>query len=126
MHIETSFIRAELDPAFVGRLRERFGASLNMSASMLEQHGSNEAHFDVVLPDAVVFARSTEDVVDLVKLCVAANVPIVPFGAGTSIEGNTLAVHGGVSVDLSEMTQIVKVNAEDFDCTVQAGSVASS
>lgn len=121
MHIETSFIRAELDPAFVGRLRERFGASLNMSASMLEQHGSNEAHFDVVLPDAVVFARSTEDVVDLVKLCVAANVPIVPFGAGTSIEGNAVPVRGGVSVNLGQMDQIVAVNPEDFDCVVQAG-----
>ncbi|USU11471.1 FAD-binding protein [Sphingomonadaceae bacterium OTU29THOMA1] len=121
MHIETSFIRAELDPAFVGLLRERFGASLNMSASMLEQHGSNEAHFDVVLPDAVVFARSTEDVVDLVKLCVAANVPIVPFGAGTSIEGNAVPVRGGVSVNLGQMDQIVAVNPEDFDCVVQAG-----
>ena len=72
-------------------------------------------------PDAVVFARSTEEVIALVKCCVAAGVPVIPFGAGTSIEGNTLAVRGGVSVNLSEMNAVVEVNAEDFDCTVQAG-----
>lgn len=88
---------------------------------MLSQHGSNEAHFPPSLPDAVVFARSTEDVVDLVRLCMDASVPIVPWGAGTSIEGNALAVRGGISVDLSEMSAITAVNAEDFDCTVQAG-----
>lgn len=121
MHLDTSFVRAELDPAFLDRLRDRFGTSLHLSDAMLRQHGSNEAHFDVVLPDAVVFARSTQDVVDLVNLCVAADVPIVPFGAGTSIEGNAVPVRGGVSVNLSEMNQIVAVNADDFDCTVQAG-----
>jgi len=121
MHLDTSFVRAALDPAFLDRLRDRFGASLHLTDAMLRQHGANEAHFDVVLPDAVVFARSTQDVVDLVTLCVAADVPIVPFGAGTSIEGNAVPVRGGVSVNLGEMNQIVAVNADDFDCTVQAG-----
>ncbi|KQM69899.1 FAD-binding oxidoreductase [Sphingomonas sp. Leaf20] len=121
MHLDTSFVRAALDPAFLARLRDRFGTSLHLTDAMLRQHGANEAHFDVVLPDAVVFARSTQDVVDLVTLCVAADVPIVPFGAGTSIEGNAVPVRGGVSVNLGEMNQIVAVNADDFDCTVQAG-----
>ncbi len=121
MHLDTSFVRAALDPAFLDRLRDRFGTSLHLTDAMLRQHGANEAHFDVVLPDAVVFARSTQDVVDLVTLCVAAGVPIVPFGAGTSIEGNAVPVRGGVSVNLGEMNQIVAVNADDFDCTVQAG-----
>ncbi|MCZ2961806.1 FAD-binding protein, partial [Acinetobacter baumannii] len=53
--------------------------------------------------------------------CVAAHIPIVPFGAGTSIEGNALPIRGGVSVNLSEMDAILAVHAEDFDCTVQAG-----
>ncbi len=121
MHLDTSFVRAALDPAFLDRLRDRFGTSLHLTDAMLRQHGANEAHFDVVLPDAVVFARSTQDVVDLVTLCVAADVPIVPFGAGTSIEGNAVPVRGGVSVNLGEMNQIVAINADDFDCTVQAG-----
>ncbi|RZM33840.1 MAG: FAD-binding protein, partial [Sphingomonas sp.] len=121
MLLDTAFVRADLDPAFLDRLRDRFGTSLHLTDAMLRQHGSNEAHFDVVLPDAVVFARSTQDVVDLVNLCVAADVPIVPFGAGTSIEGNAVPVRGGVSVNLGEMNQIVAVNTDDFDCTVQAG-----
>ncbi len=113
--------RQPLDPAFLGALGGRFKTDLHLGEAIRLQHGSSEAHFDPVLPDAVVFARSTQDVVDLVKMCVAADVPIVPFGAGTSIEGNAIPVRGGVSVDLSEMDAIVAVRAEDFDCTVQAG-----
>jgi D-lactate dehydrogenase (cytochrome) len=72
-------------------------------------------------PDVVVFAESTDEVVAIVRLCAAAGVPIIPFGAGTSVEGHTLAVNGGVSMDLSRMTKILEVNQGDFDCTVEAG-----
>ncbi|MGK2909110.1 MAG: FAD-binding oxidoreductase [Sphingobium sp.] len=113
--------RAPIDPTFLAALRERFGESLNVTDSVLTQHGSNETHFALSLPDAVVFARSTEDVVDLVNLCVPAGVPIIPFGAGTSVEGNAVPVRGGISVNLAEMDDIVAIRAEDFDCTVQAG-----
>src|SRR3546814_10797090 len=82
---------------------------------------SSESHFAPVLPDAVVFAHSTDDVVALVKLCSAADIPIVPFGAGTSIEGNALAINGGISLDMSQMDQVIALNAEDFDCVVQPG-----
>ncbi len=121
MTAELSHVREQIDPAFLGALGGRFGTSLHLTESIRLQHGSSEAHFDPVLPDAVVFARSTQDVVDLVNLCVGAGVPIVAFGAGTSIEGNTIPVRGGVSVDLSEMNAIIDVRPEDFDCTVQAG-----
>ena len=73
------------------------------------------------LPDAVALPHSTEDVAAVVRVCVAANIPVIPYGAGTSVEGNTTPVRGGVTIDLSEMTRIVAVNAEDFDCTVEAG-----
>ncbi len=72
-------------------------------------------------PDAVVFAESTDEVVFTVKLCAEFGIPLVPFGAGTSVEGNALAVNGGVSLDLSRMTNIIAVRQEDFDCTVEAG-----
>ena len=85
------------------------------------QHGGSEAHFTPALPDAVVFAHSTEEVAVVVKLCARYRVPIIAFGAGTSIEGNTIPVRGGVTVDLSEMNAIVTVNPDDLDCTVQAG-----
>ncbi len=113
--------RPPLDEAFVARLRQRFGDALTVSEGIRRQHGTSEAHFAEALPDAVVFAASTEEVADCVRLCVAAGVAIVPFGAGTSIEGNALPVHGGVSINLSRMDAILAVNAGDFDCTVQAG-----
>ncbi|KQS04961.1 lactate dehydrogenase [Sphingomonas sp. Leaf357] len=121
MHIDKIHARPPLDPGFVAALRQRFGDALDTGEAARAQHGASEAHFAPMPPDAVVFAQSTEEVVDLVKLCTAAGVPIVPYGAGTSIEGNALAVRGGVSVNLSRMTEIVAVHAEDFDCTVQAG-----
>jgi D-lactate dehydrogenase (cytochrome) len=119
--LPTSFSSSELSGELTTELRAIFGDRLHLGEAMRAQHGASEAHFDTVLPDAVVFPHSTEEVVALVKACVAAGTPIIPFGAGTSIEGNTTPTRGGVSVDLSEMNAIVAVNAEDFDCTVQAG-----
>jgi D-lactate dehydrogenase (cytochrome) len=113
--------RKPLDAALVEQLRALFGERLHLTEAMCLQHGGSEAHFASMPPDAVVFARSTEEVMALVRLCTDHEVPIIPFGAGTSIEGNTLAVRGGVSVNLSEMDAILSVNAEDLDCTVQAG-----
>ena len=113
--------RVVVAPEFIAALGERFGDRAQTGEAVRLQHGSSEAHFAPVLPDAVVYARTTGEVVDLVRMCTTAGVPIVPFGAGTSIEGNALPVRGGVSLDLSQMDAIVAVNAEDFDCTVQAG-----
>jgi D-lactate dehydrogenase (cytochrome) len=113
--------RAPLPAGFLARLEARFGANLQTGAAILEQHGSSESHFEAMLPDAVVFAESTDDVVALVNLCSEAGVPIVPFGAGTSIEGNAAAHLGGVSLDMTRLDRIVAVNAEDFDCVVQPG-----
>ena len=69
----------------------------------------------------MVFAQSTEDVVALVNLCAEFEIPITPYGAGTSMEGNAMPIHGGVSLDLSRMDKVIAVNAEDFDCVVQPG-----
>ncbi|UUR08116.1 FAD-binding oxidoreductase [Sphingomonas glaciei] len=113
--------RTALAPALLEQLRALFGERLHLTEAMCLQHGGSEAHFASMPPDAVVFARSTEEVVALVRLCSEHEVPIIPFGAGTSIEGNTLAVRGGISLNLSEMDAILAVNAEDLDCTVQAG-----
>ncbi len=114
-------VRPPLDEAFVASLRHRFGDALALGEGIRRQHGTSEAHFAESLPDAVVFAASTEEVADCVRLCTAAGVAIVPFGAGTSIEGNALPVNGGVSINLSRMDAILAIHAEDFDCTVQAG-----
>ncbi len=103
------------------RLRAIVSGRLNLDGAARAAHGRSESHFETVLPDGVAFPHSTEEVVGLVRACVAAEVSIIPFGAGTSIEGNTTPVRGGISLDLSEMNRIVAVNAEDADCTVEAG-----
>jgi D-lactate dehydrogenase (cytochrome) len=103
------------------RLRAIVGDRLNLSEAARAAHGRSESHFDTVLPDGVAYPHSTEEVVGLVRACVAAGVPIIPFGAGTSIEGNTTPARGGLTIDLSEMNRVVEVNPADFDCTVEAG-----
>ena len=113
--------RRPLPDGFLDRVAALVGDRLAMGEAIRLHHGQSEAHFEPVLPDAVVFAETTEEVADLVRLCVAAAVPVIPFGAGTSIEGNTIPVMGGITIDLSQMDAIVEVNQEDFDCTVQAG-----
>jgi len=112
---------AVLPQSFLNGLGAIFRDRLHLGQAMRLQHGGSESHFDTVLPDAVVFAHSTEEVVALVRLCNEHLVPLIPYGAGTSIEGNTTPVRGGVCLDLSEMNAIVEINAEDLDCTVQAG-----
>ena len=113
--------RAGLPPALNKALSDRFGERFSQGEAVCLEHGSSEAHFAPMPPDAVVYALSTEEVVEVVTLCGAYETPIIAFGAGTSIEGNTLAVNGGVALDLSRMTAIIEVNADDFDCTIQAG-----
>nr|WP_277347887.1 FAD-linked oxidase C-terminal domain-containing protein [Salipiger mangrovisoli] len=73
------------------------------------------------MPDAVFMARSTEEVAQAVQICAAHGCPIVPFGAGSCIEGQVNATHGGLCIDLSQMDKLLRVTPEDMDCTVQAG-----
>ena len=114
-------VRRPLPDGFLEELGGIVGDRLQLGEQIRFQHGSSETHFEAQLPDAVVFARSTEEVVAIVKLCDSHEVPLIPFGAGTSVEGNITPVRGGISLDLSQMDAILSVNPEDFDCTVQAG-----
>ena len=74
-----------------------------------------------MLPDAVVFAESTDDVVAVLQQAAAHRVPVIPFGVGSSIEGHLLALHGGISIDLGRMNAVLSINAEDLTVTAQAG-----
>jgi len=107
-------------PAF-DALTALLGERLSLSESVREQHGVGEAYHPALPPDAVAFAQSTEEVAEIVKICAKHKVPLIPYGAGTSLEGHTLAPQGGVSLDLTAMNEVLRVSAEDLDCTVQAG-----
>ncbi|MDE2301250.1 MAG: FAD-binding protein [Sphingomonadales bacterium] len=113
--------RTVIPPGFLDRMAARFGPALALGEAVRAQHGASESHYPVVLPDAVLFAATTTDVADCVRLCAAAGVPIVAYGAGTSIEGNATPIRGGISLDLTGMDAVVAVNPEDFDCIVQPG-----
>jgi len=102
-------------------LRAQLGPRFVTAAAVREQHGRSEAHHPMLAPDAVVLPHSNGEVVAIVRACAAHAVPIVPFGVGTSVEGNFAAVRGGVCIDLSEMNQVLAVRPGDLDCTVQAG-----
>jgi len=114
-------IARPLPEAFVAALRTRFGEQLSTAAAVRDHHGRDESAFPPMPPDAVVFARSTGDVAALVELAALHRVPVIPYGVGSSLEGHLLAVEGGVSVDLSQMNQVLAVNSEDLTVTVQAG-----
>ncbi|AXI47832.1 FAD-binding oxidoreductase [Sulfitobacter sp. SK012] len=105
----------------LGVLKQQFGERFQTGAAIREQHGHTTTWIENQPPDAVVFAQSTQDVSDIVKVCAAHKVPIIPFGTGTSLEGNVNAPAGGISIDLSQMNAVVEVNAGDLDCRVQPG-----
>jgi len=102
-------------------LRALFGDRFSTAAAVREPHGRAETFFPAMLPDAVIFPHSTEEVAAAVRHCAAHAIPIVPYGVGTSLEGNFLAAQGGVCVDLSQMQRLLRVSEEDLDCTVEAG-----
>jgi D-lactate dehydrogenase (cytochrome) len=107
--------------AAIAELRACFGERCSTAAAVREQHGKDESWHQPAPPDAVVFARSTEEVSAAVRICAAHKVPIVPFGTGTSLEGGVAALRGGVCIDVSQMNRVVRVSVEDLDCTVEAG-----
>ena len=107
--------------AAVRALAARFGNRLVTSQAVRQQHGNTVTWIENQPPDAVVFPQSTEDVREIVRICAAHRVPIIPFGTGTSLEGHVNAPQGGVSIDVRDMNQVLAVHAEDLDCVIQPG-----
>src|SRR3954469_1835179 len=102
-------------------LTARFGNRVVTSQAVRQQHGNTVTWIENQPPDAVVFPQSTEDVQEIVRICAAHRVPIIPFGTGTSLEGHVNAPLGGVSIDVRDMNQVLAVHAEDLDCVIQPG-----
>src|SRR5215471_3969360 len=113
--------RAPPDASLLTALSQLLGDRLSTSAAVCDQHGKDESYHAPHSPDAVAFARSTEEVAAIVKLCADHRTPVIAFGAGTSLEGHVAALAGGVCIDLSQMNRIIRISAEDLDATVEAG-----
>ncbi len=112
VHINNDFIEA---------LGGIVGDRLSLVQAVREQHGRDESYHDAYPPDAVVYPETTDEVSDIVKLCAARDVPVIPYGAGTSLEGHVAALNGGVCIDLMRLDKIVSVNPDDMDVIVEAG-----
>ena len=113
--------RRRLPDGFLDLLRAAVPGRVTIVESELQRHGTDESSHQPVLPDAVVMARSTEDVQAVLSMCSAAGVPVIPFGVGSSLEGHVLPVEGGITIDLSEMDAILEVRPDDLLVVVQAG-----
>ncbi len=112
--------RASADTV-ISVLKQRFPARVETGGEMRRQHANTVTWLDNQPPDVVVFAEATQDVADVVGIAAAYEMPVIAFGGGTSLEGQVNAPHGGISLDLSRMTRIVAVHADDLDATVEAG-----
>ena len=120
----------ELTPLLVQRkvpddmlaaLKTAFGVRCSTASAVREQHGRDESPFPTTPPEVVVFCESTDEVATVVRLANEHAVPVIAYGTGSSLEGHLLAVQGGVSIDVSALTAIVRLNPEDLTVTVQAG-----
>jgi D-lactate dehydrogenase (cytochrome) len=107
--------------ALLAALTARFGDRFSASQALREQHANTLTWLGCEPPDAVLFAETEAEVSEVVKLCAAARVPVIPFGTGTSLEGHVNAPFGGVSLDLSRMNRILAVHDADLDCVVEPG-----
>lgn len=105
----------------VEELRGILGSRLSTTKAVREQFAHDESHHSWSVPDAVASCLSSEEVSAVLAICSRYGVPVIPFGTGTGLEGGTTAPHGGITLELSGMNQILRVSVEDMDATVQAG-----
>ena len=122
---KTALAEARRNPkaveAAIGVLAAKFGNRLVTSQAVREQHGNILTWIENQPPDAVVFPQSVEDVQDAVRICAQHRVPVIPYGTGTSLEGNAASVAGGVCFDFARMNKVLAVHDSDMDVVVQPG-----
>ncbi|MCU1382966.1 MAG: dld [Acidobacteria bacterium] len=105
----------------VRELRQLLGSRASDAAAVRDHHSRGESYHTPAPPDIVCFPKTTDEVAAIVKIAGGHRLPVVPFGAGTSLEGHVNAIHGGITIDLREMNAVVRVSVEDLDVTVEAG-----
>jgi D-lactate dehydrogenase (cytochrome) len=102
-------------------LEALLGKRVTRSDAQREHHSRGESHHAPAPPDIVCFPHSTDEVSEIVKVSARHQLPIIPFGAGTSVEGHVNAIRGGIAISLREMNRLIRLSVEDCDATVQAG-----
>ncbi|MNH92829.1 putative FAD-linked oxidoreductase [compost metagenome] len=105
----------------LGILKQAFGDRFQTGQSFREQHAHTTTYLPAQLPDGVVFVETSEDVKLIVGICAEHRVPVIPFGVGSSLEGQVNAPSGGISVDFSRMNKVLRISPEDLDVTVEPG-----
>ncbi len=116
-----SSLAAATRAALVSELQQLLGDRCSTNATQLEHHSHSESWHAPGTPDVVVFPLTTDEVSAIVKAAARHGAAVIAFGAGSSLEGHVNAVRGGVSIDLSRMNRVLRVNADDLDATVEAG-----
>ncbi|OZY35913.1 2-hydroxy-acid oxidase [Pseudomonas lundensis] len=119
--VQAPLTRPPLPASLLQSLQALLGPRLSTSASVREHHGSDISSLGPIPPDAVAFVQSLDEIVSVSRLCHAHDVPMIPYGSGTSLEGWLQAVQGGVCIDVSGMNQVLEIRPDDMDVTVQPG-----
>src|SRR5438128_7419345 len=107
--------------AVIEAARAFLGERITTNAALREHHSHGQDTQPPALPDAVAFVETSEEAGRLLALCNASGVPVVPWGAGTSLEGHVNPARGCITLDLSRMTAILDVSQSDMDCRIEAG-----
>ena len=105
----------------IAEIGDVLGDRLTTATAAREQHGKDQTWNPGSPPDAVAFVRTTAEVQKIVTICARYGTPVIPYGAGTSLEGHIAALFGGISIDFAQMNRVLEVNAEDLDARVEAG-----
>ncbi len=105
----------------IAELRDLLGERVSTSPSVLDHHSHGESYHTPHRPGAVVLPETTDEVMAIVRVCAKHRIPMVAFGAGSSLEGHVVPVLGGVSVDVTRLNRVLRVSADDMDATVEAG-----
>ncbi|CAK4082140.1 unnamed protein product [Aphanomyces euteiches] len=117
----SSFPARNATPEVLDKLRSLLGDRLSTATAVREHHGKDESYHSAPPPDAVAFVNNTEEVAKVLKICNESKTPVIPFGAGSSLEGHISAVSGGISLDLTGMNSVVNIEPENMSCRVQCG-----
>jgi len=105
----------------LGELQALLGSRVTTSTIQREHHSHGESYHKASLPDIVCFPKETREVSEIMRISAGQRIPVIPFGAGTSVEGHVNAIHGGITIDMREMNKILRISAQDSDATVEAG-----